>query len=162
MKKALALILVVLLFAVPVFAAEGIVWTCKNVFSGGSTWTEISAVITTAADGSVTATQFGGTSGGSGTCYDVRGKYLYQIRSYYGGTAVTADSDLVLYPDNNTAQDILNAAGTNMVDDNTNKSFKPMINGVEAPVPVFGIPYLDILNNIVDSATHAIWFEFIQ
>jgi hypothetical protein len=92
----------------------------------------------------------------------VRGYYLYQIKTYYGGTAVTADSDLVLNPGTDTNKDILNGAGTNMIDDNTNKSFKPFINGVDAPVPIYDIPYLDITGNSVDTAIHTIILEFIQ
>jgi hypothetical protein len=165
MKKIFSVLCVLLaaLFAAQVFAAEGTTWSYKrNQSIEGKTWVEITAAVTTAADGSYTAVQLGGTAGGQGTAYDVRGMYLFQVKTYYGGTAVTADSNLVLYPDNNTSYDILNGAGADMIDDNTNKTFQPWINSSETVVPIYAIPYMDITGNSVDSATHTIIFQFIQ
>ena len=93
---------------------------------------------------------------------DMTGMYLNQVRVKFGGTAPTANSDLEILEHSSTGYDILNGAGSNLVDAVTNSDFQATINSVPSSVYVYGDLYIKITNNAVNSALTTIILDFIQ
>ena len=94
--------------------------------------------------------------------YDITGRYLYSVSTYFGATAPTADTDLTLTAGSATGEDILHGAGVDRIDAVTNNSFKPYIDAAASPMPIYENLYINIDNNAVNSAVVTIVFRFIQ
>jgi len=98
------------------------------------------------------------------------GYALYSVATAYASaTTVTGDSDLFFYDEQST--DILGGAGTNMMDDNTYKYFRPVLKQTSvgstsqtsfyAPIVTGDISY-SVSNNDATNATMGFEAVFIQ
>ena len=167
MKKLLAVIIVMtLLLPCSVFAVESITWSIveKKTAKGGL-WAEVTSTIVAAANGSVTNTILGGTAGGAGTKYDLRGRYLYSVCIGDNGTNPTDNSDLALRHGGATGRDLLGLAGTDKIDSGAsldNNCFQPAIDSSGSAVPVYDSLYQVITNNSVDGGQIIIKYQFIE
>lgn len=94
--------------------------------------------------------------------YDFRGYILTSVETYYGSTAFTDNSDLYIYQHSSTGRDILGGCGLNTLDNATNNSFKPCINGVESFALVVGDLYTTFANNAVNSSSVEVVLNFLK
>lgn len=84
--------------------------------------------------------------------YDLSGQFLYSLTVANGTTGPTDNSDLTLHEDSETGADILGGSGTDMADNATTNTFRPLVNNVAAAVPIYGPLYAKILNNGINSS----------
>ena len=151
MKKILCIATIIFVFAFNVFASS----TNTYIFHDGGNTKQLRITITCGA-GTATATV-------TKIPYNFRGYILTSVETYYGSTGMTDDSDLLIYQHSGTAgKDILNGAGTNMLDNATNNTFKPWINSTEAFALVTGDLYITFSNNSVDAAIVEVVLNFIK
>jgi len=160
------LTLITLLVSTTCFA-QTITWDITQVKTfSNKKWIEITSNITAASDGSVTTTLLGGSDGGSGTAYDVKGMYLYQICVADAGTDPTNDSDLYLYQHGSTSsyKDVLGGAGKDTIDAGAtlDNCFQPYIGGTEAVMPIYGLLYQAISGNSANGAQIQIKYYFME
>jgi hypothetical protein len=145
--------------------ASSVVYTSKRgIRHDGKEWIQVQAAFTCHTDGTFTTTPLYETEveQTAGNKMNFIGFYLYQVKYFFGTTAVTDNSDLTLLEHSASGRDILNGAGANMLDAAANTDFQPWVNASEVPVPCYGPLYLAITNNIVNGAIGTIIFNFIQ
>jgi len=164
--KVLALLIGLLLVAIPSYAAESV--TPGYVYPIGTHLWAIEYTITTAADGSITATTF------TDSAYQIlRGKYFIQVTAFptVGGTAPDA-ADLVMHDEQGNA--LLGSvdggttayAGLNLIHATLTKSCLPSmyLTGQDAHInyywPVTSKFTFDIINQATDSANITLRFIF--
>jgi hypothetical protein len=94
--------------------------------------------------------------------YDMRGWFLFMVRTYPGGTAPTDASDLTLLQHTSTGKDILDGAGTDKIDATSTLTFQPYINSNDNVVPITGDLWLMIENNAVNAAIATVELYFIK
>jgi hypothetical protein len=140
MKKFINLLVVVIVITLTASyasAVESIVWSVNGGGKGGGA-IEVTSTNTCSASGTLTTTAL---KNGAGVELDLTGYLLYSVSIYYGATAPTANSDLELLEHSASGYDVLHGAGENQIDQVTNSSFKPWINGIESPMPIYGKLY---------------------
>lgn len=99
--------------------------------------------------------------------YDLFGKYLFSVNTYFDAvTPATNNTDLEIL-DSATGNDILNGAGLNQLDIAANTHFKPIVNdptgtAKDTLMPVYTPLYIKITNNSVNSAIVRIVLKFIE
>lgn len=157
--------LFLLFVATTCFAAESITWQIYEFKTkSGTAIAQIISTITTAADGSVTTTILGGTSGGAGTKYDMRGKRLKSFCAEDNGTNPTDNSDLYLNQHSTTGKDVLGGAGVDLIDSGagSNNCAYPLVGSDLAIPTIYGDLYQAISNNSADSAQIKITYNFSE
>jgi len=153
MKK-LILTLLLIVWASSAIAAGTITFAYEEVDKRGKHWIQVTATCTAdSGDASYPDTEIG---------IDVSGTYLMQVRTFFGGTGPTDNTDLYLKENSATGYDVLNAAGENRIDNAANNDFQPTIDSDASAVPIYGPLYIDIDNNSVNSAIVTIVLDFIQ
>jgi hypothetical protein len=153
MKK-LILTTVFLAFAVSAFAAGTITFADESATLNGKRHIQITATCTAdSSDGSYPVTKISPTP-------DAR--WLDQIKTYYGGTGPDDDTDLYILQGSNSGYDILNGGGVDRIDNATNNTFRPVIDGVPQAVMVFDEIWIKIINNTTNSAIVTIIMDFIE
>lgn len=156
MKRFLTVI-ILLLMASPALAAYTFTATRQDAANG---WVQIDIAVT--ADSSHSAPMIYRIP------YSLGGKFLYSVETYYGATGPTDNTDLTLLQHSSSGKDLLNGAGTNMIDNAANNFFQPRI-GTDASaaivygaIPVYGTLYLVVANQAVNSAVFTIRLNFIN
>jgi len=149
MKRFIAA-LIILLLASPVFAAS----TATYVEHDGGSVYQLNVTHTCGAGSAV----FTNTK----IPYNLRGMFLYMIRTYPGATATTDASDFYLYQHASNGKDILDGGGVDKLDATSTLTFQPLINGSEAGVPVTGDLWFYAENNSVNAAIVTIELHFIR
>lgn len=155
--KRFILALVMLIFATPCFAAYTFTPARYDAANG---WVQIDIVIT--ADSSHSAPMIYRLP------YSLGGKFLYSVETYFGATGPTDNTDLTLLQHSSSGKDLLNGAGTNMIDNAANNFFQPRVGtdasaaAVYGAVPVYGTLYVVIANQAVNSAVFTVRLNFIN
>lgn len=140
-------ILSVLLLVSTAMAVESTTWSVNGGRNGGAV--EVISTNVCSAAGTLTTTAL---KNGSGSELDFTGFYLYSVSVYFGTTAPTINSDLWVLEHSATGYDVLHGAGVDQVDATTNSSFKPWINGIESPMPIYGKLYQKVTQAAVVTA----------
>lgn len=143
-------ILVMLLLAVPCFAASTHTYT---EYEGGSTY-QLNVLVTCAGGTSTITTSI--------IPYNLRGMFLYMIRTYPGGTAPTDATDLYIYQHSSSGKDVLDGGGVDKIDATSTLTFQPFINSSENGVPITGDLFIAASNNSVNAAVFTVELHFIR
>ena len=149
MKSGFIVVLILLLSA-PVFGAS----TAAYVeYEGGATYQL-----------NITHTCAGGSAVFTNTKipYNLRGMFLYYIRTYPGGTAPTDASDFYLYQHSSTGKDVLDGGGVDKLDATSTLTIQPLINSTDSGMPITGDLYFFAENNSVNAAIVTIELHFIR
>ena len=157
-KKIFAIMIFFVFFlGAPVcFAAEADpVW----VVSQKGNFTTVTVTLTADdADGSVTTRQIPYSN-------QIMGRLLFSVNTYYGATGPTDNTDLQIL-DAAAGDDVLNGAGTNMIDNAANRVFMPIVRDqnhvpVDTMMPITTPLWIKVTGNSVNSAIMKIVIKFI-
>ena len=148
MKKMLALILVVVLFAVPALAVSTLVCTDTKISFVSGVGHKV--VCTATADSTTFTTLEMKTA--AGASINLAGQYLYLVSVVPGGTAPTVDTDLVINEDGISGVDILSNSGLNMIDNATTNTWRPLSGSVAYSAPIMGPLFVGATGNSVSGA----------
>lgn len=156
MKKLILTLLLIVCLAAPAFAVEGaITFKYEESNKGGAHWIQVTATCTAGSSDNLYPDTLIGIS--------VAGTFLMQVRTFYGSTGSTDDTDLYLKQNSvNTGYDVLNGAGVDKIDNAGDNDFQPTIGGSATLVPIYGPLWIDIDNNSVNSAVVTIVMDFIK
>jgi hypothetical protein len=94
--------------------------------------------------------------------YDMRGWFLFMLRTYPGGTAPTDATDLYIYQHSSTGKDILDGGGVDKIDATSTLTFQPLINSSDNVVPICGDLFIAASNNSVNAAIFTVEMYFIK
>jgi hypothetical protein len=148
MKKMLALVFVVILFAVPAFAVSTLVCTDTKITFVSGVGHKVACTAT--ADSTTYNTLEMKTA--AGASINLAGQYLYLVSVVPGGTAPTDNSDLVINEDTSTGIDILSNSGLNMIDNATTNTWRPISGTVAYSAPIMGPLFVGASGNSVSGA----------
>jgi hypothetical protein len=148
MKKMLALVLALILFAMPAFAVSTLVCTDTKITFVSGVGHKVACTAT--ADSTTFTTLEMKTA--AGESINLAGQYLYLVSVVPGGTAPTDNSDLVINEDTSTGVDILSNSGLNMIDNATTNTWRPLSGSVAYSAPVMGPLFVGASGNSVSGA----------
>ena len=157
MKKVLAYILIFILLTISsAMAVETMTILSKSdIVNSASRLRVLSVLCTTDTDGSFSLQL-------SDSMYEfLQGWAITEVRVINSSaqTDPTVNSDLALALESGGTFDLLHGAGTNMVDNDATNSFPPLDSGsIPSVIYVVDQFYVDVTNNIVDSAVFNIKF----
>jgi hypothetical protein len=148
MKKMLALVLAVVLFAFPALAVSTLVCTNTNItFVSGMGH----KVVCTATADSTTFTTLE-MKNAAGEAINLAGQYLYLVSVAPGGTGPTDNSDLTINEGSTTGVDIIAGSGLNNIDNATTNTWRPISGTVAYSAPIMGPLFVGASGNSVSGA----------
>lgn len=148
MKKILGIVLSLVLFAVPAFAASTLVCTDTKInFVSG-----IGHKVACTATGDAATFTTLQIKDSAGNAINLAGQYLYLVSVVNGATGPTDNSDLVLLEDSDSGVDILSGSGANMIDNAATNTWRPISGSVAYSAPIMGPLFVGASGNIVSGA----------